>query len=335
VKNGYIYTSADYGLTWTERTAAGNRYWQSMSSSSDGTKLAAVVWGGYIYTSINSGETWTERTASGNRSWYAVASSSDGTKLAACVGYMSKVGGYIYTSTNSGETWTERTASGNRYWTSIASSSDGMKLAATVRTDYIYISADYGATWTTQTAAGNRNWRAIASSGDGTKLTAGIWEGVIWTGKYPDDTSTTTTTTTTTTTNTSETTTSSSSTSTTTLPASHSGGGGGGGGCFIATAAFGSPMAGQVEILRNFRDRYLLTNAPGQKFVAWYYQNGPLAANWIKDKPWARAAVRAALYPLIGFSFLLIYGYLPPAAAGILSSVLIYLRFRPKKLIEA
>ena len=89
-------------------------------------------------------------------------------------------------------------------------------------------------------------------------------------------------------------------------PANSSIGGGGGGGCFIATAAFGSPMAGQVEILRQFRDGYLLTNALGQKFVAWYYCNAPVAASYIKDKPLAKMVVRAALYPLIGFSLLLI-----------------------------
>jgi hypothetical protein len=110
------------------------------------------------------------------------------------------------------------------------------------------------------------------------------------------------------------------------------GGGGGGGGCFIATAAFGSPMAGQVEILRQFRDRYLLTNAPGQKFVAWYYHSGPAAANYIKDKPLIKAAIRIALYPLIGFSLLLISGYLPFVTIGLLLSTLLFLRFRPKKL---
>jgi hypothetical protein len=114
---------------------------------------------------------------------------------------------------------------------------------------------------------------------------------------------------------------------------SESTGGGGGGGCFIATAAFGSPLVGQVEILRQFRDKYLLTNAPGQKFVAWYYRNGPVAASWIKDKPLVKIVVQMALYPLIGFSFLLIYGYLPFVIIGFLLSGLFYLRFnRPKKL---
>ena len=108
--------------------------------------------------------------------------------------------------------------------------------------------------------------------------------------------------------------------------------GGGGGGCFIATAAFGSPMAKQVEILRQFRDRYLLTNALGQKFVAWYYRNCPVAANYIEDKPMVKAVVRVALYPLIGFSFLLIYGYLPLVMIGLLLSALLFLRFRQKKL---
>jgi len=103
-------------------------------------------------------------------------------------------------------------------------------------------------------------------------------------------------------------------------------------GCFIATAAFGSPMAGQVDILRQFRDSYLLTNAFGRKFVAWYYRNGKIAAQYIKDKPLAKMLIRVGLYPLIGFSFLLVTGYLPFITAGILLSALIFLRLRSKIL---
>jgi len=105
-----------------------------------------------------------------------------------------------------------------------------------------------------------------------------------------------------------------------------------GGKCFIATAAFDSPMAGQVEILLQFRDKCLLTNDFGRKFVAWYYRNSPVAANYIKDKPMAKMAVRAALYPLIGFSLLLISGYLPLVTVGLLMAMLLFFRFRPKKL---
>lgn len=105
----------------------------------------------------------------------------------------------------------------------------------------------------------------------------------------------------------------------------------GSGGCFIATAAFGSPMAGQVAILRQFRDRYLLSNDPGRIFVAWYYRHGPAAAHYISDKPLAKAAVRVTLYPLIGFSLLLFSGYLFFVIPGLLFAALLFIRFRQTK----
>ena len=74
--------------TWAARDSARN--WRSITSSSDGTKLAAVVYNGQIYTSTDSGVTWAAREST--RSWYSIASSSDGTKLAAVVS-----GGQIYT----------------------------------------------------------------------------------------------------------------------------------------------------------------------------------------------------------------------------------------------
>ncbi|MEE9911669.1 MAG: hypothetical protein K4571_08080 [Deltaproteobacteria bacterium] len=119
--------------------------------------------------------------------------------------------------------------------------------------------------------------------------------------------------------------------SVTTRAAGGAGDGGGGGGCFIATAAFGSSLAGQVEILRQFRDRYLMPHAFGRTFVNWYYRHSPPIAGYLQDSPLARAAVRSALYPLIGFSALLLSGLLPLAAAGLLLSAFLFLRFRLRK----
>ena len=77
------------------------------------------------------------------------------------------------------------------------------------------------------------------------------------------------------------------------------GGGGGGGGCFIATAAFGSPLAAEVQILREFRDKELLTHEPGRLVVAVYYRLSPPLARLIAAHDGLRAAIRAMLRPVI------------------------------------
>ncbi|MFH0796212.1 MAG: choice-of-anchor D domain-containing protein [Candidatus Omnitrophota bacterium] len=82
--------------------------------------------------------------------------------------------------------------------------------------------------------------------------------------------------------------------------------------CFIATAAFGSPLAKQVEILKRFRDGYLLTNSPGRRFVDWYYQKGPIGARFISQHLWVKHLTRITLYPVIAFVYLLIKGLLAP-----------------------
>jgi hypothetical protein len=74
---------------------------------------------------------------------------------------------------------------------------------------------------------------------------------------------------------------------------------GGGGGCFIATAAFGSPMAPEVALLRAFRDSCLLTNSPGRLFVEFYYWISPPIADFISRDENLRQITRIILWPLV------------------------------------
>ncbi len=77
-------------------------------------------------------------------------------------------------------------------------------------------------------------------------------------------------------------------------------------GCFIATAAYGYYSAPQVQILRTFRDRFLITNKPGHAFVDWYYLHGPAGADFLNAHPWLKPAVRAALLPLVGGAWFMV-----------------------------
>ena len=78
---------------------------------------------------------------------------------------------------------------------------------------------------------------------------------------------------------------------------------GGGGGCFVATAAFGSPVEGHVSILRAFRDTYVLPCALGQIFVRTYNKYSPSLAHFIAKHETLRTVVRIGLMPLVAISF--------------------------------
>jgi len=74
--------------------------------------------------------------------------------------------------------------------------------------------------------------------------------------------------------------------------------------CFIATAAYGSPMEPQVEVLREFRDRFLLDNRPGKIFVLFYNTYSPELADFMARHDNLRTVVRLGLLPLVGVSWI-------------------------------
>jgi hypothetical protein len=153
---------------WTARETP--RAWQSVASSSDGSKLIAAVTNGPLYLSADSGVSWTVREVA--RNWTGVASSADGTKLVAV-----EDNGQIHTSTDTGATWSAHDI--GRRWVSVASSADGSMLVAAVSGGQIYTSIDSGATWTAHATV--QPWVSVASSTDGTRLVAAVNGGKIYT----------------------------------------------------------------------------------------------------------------------------------------------------------
>jgi len=62
--------------------------------------------------------------------------------------------------------------------------------------------------------------------------------------------------------------------------------------CFIATAAYGTDTAKEIDVLREFRDQVLLSNTLGAKFVSIYYRTSPPIADFISQHEVLRTAVR-------------------------------------------
>ena len=69
--------------------------------------------------------------------------------------------------------------------------------------------------------------------------------------------------------------------------------------CFIATAAYGSPLAQEVVLLQDFRDRYLAPYALGEQFIQAYYRLSPPIARQISTNKALKLLAKALLFPVI------------------------------------
>lgn len=110
----------------------------------------------------------------------------------------------------------------------------------------------------------------------------------------------------------------------------------GGAYCFIATAAYGSPMAEEVQVLREFRDGYMLTNPVGKALTDLYYRVSPPMAGFIDEHPGIKPIVRAVLAPAIAMSTVAVNTTLAQKMAvigglGLLSAVVALLTMRRRR----
>jgi len=83
------------------------------------------------------------------------------------------------------------------------------------------------------------------------------------------------------------------------------------GGCLIATATYGSVLAPQVQLLRELRDNTLIQTNSGSAFMMgfnqFYYTFSPTIADWERENPVFKEAVKLAITPLISSLSILNY----------------------------
>lgn len=155
--NDTIFTSNNFGNTWTARDSA--RHWAGVAVSGDGSRQTALHYGGQIYLSTDFGVTWAPQPGSPSRNWTAIAMSDNGQYQTAVADSSALV-----VSNDFGATWVERNAP--RVWRDIAISSTGQHQTALVYGGQIYVSNDFGVTWVPRDT--NRNWVSIGMSSDAT-----------------------------------------------------------------------------------------------------------------------------------------------------------------------
>lgn len=104
------------------------------------------------------------------------------------------------------------------------------------------------------------------------------------------------------------------------MPELRTDGGGGSSGCFIATAAYGTPMAAEIQSLRNVRDVYLIDMVLGAAFVDTYYRISPPIARMVAEYPVLKTSLRFILAPLVAVST---WSITPPETLGAFALMLL------------
>src|ERR1700722_3910296 len=122
-----VFTSSDYGASWTRSIGSFSGYLTMVASSADASKLIAAGITA-VYTSTDYGATWAEQTVTTNvQTWDCLASSADGNRLGIGSASTSPTHPEIYSSFDGGLTWVSNNAP-HLSWRDLSCSPDGVNL---------------------------------------------------------------------------------------------------------------------------------------------------------------------------------------------------------------
>lgn len=175
-----VYTSTDYGVTWTALTGGPIQAWE-MCCSSDGSFVAGVNSTGTFYYSTNYGSTWNTVSIDGGNAYLVSCScSSDGTKVILAEYYNSSTyaAGQMWFSTNSGASFSA-TYPQTSSWVNVKLTPDGTKAFAVSANSnmYVYVGTISGSSisWSQKTSGlPSGAGYALACSNNGAKVVACI-----------------------------------------------------------------------------------------------------------------------------------------------------------------
>ncbi len=167
-----LWTSSDYGESWTNPVLSANQIWRGVAMSADGSVMAAISDSEFDGTNIVrvliSG-TWVNQLQ-GIGSAGAVSVSSSGDYIAVTAKY-----GYIYVY--NGTSWKPCPSAGEYYWKGVSIADGGNIITALSADGKIITSYDGGTSWVPQTYAGSLMWNCVAASADGLDIVAGSFGG--------------------------------------------------------------------------------------------------------------------------------------------------------------
>jgi hypothetical protein len=102
--------------------------------------------------------------------------------------------------------------------------------------------------------------------------------------------------------------------------------------CFIATAAYGTPMAAEIDTLRDLRDTFMLNNAAGTAFVDMYYRVSPTFAAVVAKSPVLAAVVRVMLTPVVWLARIMLAA---PVSALLMASAALAVLYRRRRFAQS